>query len=120
MGRQDYHWQHEPILYGWKPGSAHRWYGGRKEATVWNFDKPLRNADHPTMKPIGIPARAIQNSTKPGDIILDLFGGSGSTLLAAEQTDRSCYMMELDPVYCDVIIKRYEQFTGEKANKINL
>ncbi|MFA5385937.1 MAG: site-specific DNA-methyltransferase [Eubacteriales bacterium] len=115
MGRQDYHWQHEPILYGWKPGSAHTWYGGRKEATVWNFDKPLRNAEHPTMKPVGITARAVQNSSRPGDIVLDLFAGSGTTMIAAEQIERAAYLMELDPVYCDVIINRFEQFTGQKA-----
>ncbi|MCM1567082.1 MAG: site-specific DNA-methyltransferase [Dehalobacter sp.] len=118
MGRQDYHWQHEPILYGWKPGSSHNWYSGRKESTVWNFDKPLRNAEHPTMKPVGIPAKAIQNSSKPGDIVLDLFGGSGSTLIAAEQTGRVSYLMEIDPIYCDVIILRWEQFTGCKAERL--
>lgn len=118
LGRQDYHWKHEPILYGWKPGASHRWNGDRKQSTVWEFDKPLRNADHPTMKPIGIPARAIQNSSKEGNIILDVFGGSGSTLLAAEQTDRICYTSELDPKYCDVIVKRYEEHTGQSAVRI--
>jgi DNA modification methylase len=115
MGRQDYHWQHEPILYGWKPGRAHQWMGDRKQSTVWQFDKPSRNADHPTMKPVGIPARAIKNSSKPGGIVADFFLGSGSTLIAAEQTGRICYGMELDPVYCDVIVKRWEQYTGQKA-----
>lgn len=117
MGRQDYHWQHEPILYGWKPGAAHRWFGDRKQSTVWNYDKPTRNAEHPTMKPIVLPARAINNSCPANGIVIDFFGGSGSTLLAAEQTRRTCFMMELDPKYCDVIVKRWEQFTGQKAVK---
>lgn len=107
LGRQDYHWQHEPILYGWKPGAAHVWNSDRKQTTIWPFDRPNRNADHPTMKPIAIPANAIQNSSKAGDIVLDLFGGSGSTLIAAEQTGRICYTSELDPIYADVIVARY-------------
>lgn len=167
MGRQDYHWKHEPILYGWKPGAAHKWYGGRKTATViddfasvvvqeqedgvlltiteglnaltikvpsyevaragddsdtsvWRIEKPLRNAEHPTMKPVSIPARAIRNSCKNNGIVLDLFGGSGSTLIAAEQFGRSCYTMELDPKYVDVIIDRWESFTGDKAVLLNV
>ena len=159
MGRQDYQWKHEPILYGWKPGASHTWFGGRKKTTVWEdvanvtvrkedghsiitftnginavsikvdnievlydgddagttlwrFEKPLKNKDHPTMKPIGIPARAINNSCILGGVVLDLFCGSGSTLIAAEQTGRKCYAMELDPVYCDVIVKRYINFKG--------
>ena len=166
MGRQDHHWQHEPILYGWKPGEAHRWYGGRNKTTVvkaedgvfinkikegfqltfnnghqkvvlnvpeyeikevlsdditttWHIDKPLRNGEHPTMKPIKICARAIENSSKDRDIVIDLFGGSGSTLIACEQTNRICYMSELDEKYCDVIVKRYEEYTGQKAELIN-
>ena len=115
MGRQDYHWQHEPILYGWKPGLKHRWEADRKQSTVWEIDKPQRNGDHPTMKPIALPAKAIQNSIKKGEIVLDVCGGSGSTLIAAEQTERICYTVELDPKYCDVIVKRYEELTGEKA-----
>ncbi|WP_434132744.1 site-specific DNA-methyltransferase [Sporomusa sphaeroides] len=162
LGRQDYQWQHEPILYGWKSGAPHRWYGGRKQgtvieeaapisvredengvlltfvvgiqtitirvpsyevlqagddslSTVWRFEKPLRNGEHPTMKPIGLCARAIQNSSRPGERVADFFGGSGSTLMAAEQTERVCYMMELDSVYCDVIVQRWEEFTGQKA-----
>lgn len=165
MGRQDHHWQHEPILYGWKPG-RHSWYGGRKQSTVikaedgvfvntkgdgfqitfnngiqkvvldvpeynvvaaysdevtttWQIEKPLRNGEHPTMKPIKLCARAINNSSRPSGIVLDLFGGSGSTLIACEQLNRICYMMELDPVYCDVIIKRWEEFTGQKAELIS-
>ncbi|WP_281998661.1 site-specific DNA-methyltransferase [Priestia flexa] len=119
IGRQDYHWKHEPILYGWKPGAAHQWAGDRKQSTVWEFDKPLRNADHPTMKPIGIPAKGIQNSIEVGQIVFDPFGGSGSTLLAAEQTNRICYTSELDPKYCDVIVRRYEEYTGNTAKRIS-
>jgi len=112
MGRQDYHWQHEPILYGWKPGAKHRWEADRKQSTVWEIAKPLKNADHPTMKPISLPAKAIQNSIKENEIVLDVCGGSGSTLMAAEQTGRICYTVELDPKYCDVIKKRYQEHTG--------
>lgn len=166
LGRQDYQWKHEPILYGWKPGAAHKWYGGRKETTVfedpvdlvidknkdhsiltfsngersvvvkvpkyeiihvgdesettvWRFEKPRKNAEHPTMKPISLCAKAIMNSSKPGDIVLDPFGGSGSTLIACEQTGRSCHMMEYDPVYADVIIRRWETFTGQKAVRLS-
>ncbi|MDF2572054.1 MAG: hypothetical protein K0R55_3658 [Sporomusa sp.] len=165
LGRQDYQWQHEPILYGWKPGAAHKFFGGRKQGTVieeaapivvrkddegallnftagiqtvtirvpsfevlqagddslstiWRFEKPLRNGEHPTMKPIGLCARAIQNSSQPGEIAIDFFGGSGSTLMAAEQTDRIAYLSEIDPIYCDVIIQRWEAFTGKKAVKV--
>ncbi|MFF0831007.1 site-specific DNA-methyltransferase [Brevibacillus sp. NPDC003359] len=117
LGRQDYHWRHEPILYGWKPGAAHNWYSDRKQDTVWEIDKPIRNGEHPTMKPIALVSRALQNSSKRGDIALDLFGGSGSTMAAAEQTDRTAYLMEIDPKYCDVIAKRWEQLTGEIAVK---
>ena len=115
VGRQDYHWRHEPILYGWKPGAAHKWYGGRKQDTVWEVDRPSRNAEHPTMKPIELVVRATRNSSKKDNIVLDTFGGSGSTLIACEQLNRVCYTMELDPVYVDVIIDRWEQFTGQKA-----
>ena len=163
IGRQDYQWQHEPILYGWKEGAAHKFYGGRKQGTVidndmpivlqdnqdgttsvsvmigteqvvlqgrdisvvsnvndrlmsiWRFEKPLRNGEHPTMKPIPLCARAIQNSSKPHDIVADFFGGSGSTLMAAEQVGRSCYTMEFDSIYTDVVIKRWEEYTGQKA-----
>ncbi|MDF2911217.1 MAG: methylase family protein [Sporolactobacillus laevolacticus] len=115
MGRQDYQWQHEPILYGWKPGAPHQWCGDRKQSTVWNYDKPQRNGEHPTMKPIPLVAQAIQNSSMKGEIVLDVCGGSGTTLIACEQTGGICYMSELDPKYCDVIKKRYEQLTGKKA-----
>jgi DNA modification methylase len=158
LGRSDYQWQHEPILYGWKAGGKHRWFGGRKQGTTINdnfpvvmsqdadgsmlinfasgnknlvlrvpaaevvntedastliyVDKPKRNGEHPTMKPIALCARCIKNSSQRDDTVLDLFGGSGSTLIACEQLHRSCYMMELDPVYCDVIIQRYIEFSG--------
>lgn len=164
LGRQDFQWQHEPILYGWKPGKKHRWYGGRKQgttigdnfpvvlsedadgstlihisagpdglknlvlrvptaevvnteaaSTILYVDKPKRNGEHPTMKPIALCARCIKNSSKIGDTVLDLFGGSGSTLIACEQLRRACFVMELDPVYCDVIVERWEQLTGSKA-----
>ena len=162
IGRQDYQWKHEPILYGWKPGAAHKWYGGRKTSTViednaqivfeenkdhvvihishglqqvaikvpsyeintclddalttvWRIEKPIRNDVHPTMKPVNLCARAIRNSSPRGGIVLDLFGGSGSTLIACEQLSRTSYMMELDPKYCDVIVQRWEDLTGQKA-----
>lgn len=115
MGRQDYQWRHEPILYGWKEGAGHYFVDNRKQSTVLEFDKPSRNAEHPTMKPIDLLVYLIKNSSKENDLILDLFGGSGSTLVAAEQIQRTCYMMELDPKYCDVIIRRWENLTGQKA-----
>lgn len=119
LGRQDYQWKHEPILYGWLSGEKHHFYGDRNETTVWDIDKPLRNAEHPTMKPIELVTKAIANSSLMGDIVLDLFGGSGSTLIACEQTGRICYTMELDPKYCDVIISRWEKLTGQIAQKQN-
>ena len=115
LGRQDYQWQHEPILYGWKEGAQHYFIDNRTQSTVLEFDKPLKNAEHPTMKPIDLLAYLIQNSSKEGELIIDFFGGSGSTLIAAEQTNRVCYMMEIDPKYCDVIVKRWEALTGQKA-----
>lgn len=163
LGRQDYHWQHEPILYGWKPGAKHVWWADRKQSTVirpddivsvepddggyiitlnvgcsairirvpayevvartedssvWLEDKPLRNDKHPTMKPVKLCARGIRNSTRAGEIVADSFGGSGSTLIAAEQLERTCYMMEKDPRYCDVIVERWEEWTGRSASRI--
>lgn len=150
LGRQDYHWKHEPCLYGWKDGAAHYFIDDRTQATVYedkgidlkklkkdeairllqdifsdkqsttviNEDKPLRNEEHPTMKPIKLIARLIKNSTRPGESVLDPFGGSGSTLIACEQLGRVCYMIEFDPRYCDVIIDRWEKLTGQKAVKI--
>lgn len=158
LGRQDYQWQHEPILYGWKPGAAHSWCGNRKQTTVlnpgeplsvrkekdgtytlsfmsgysvinvnvpdykvtgrsedgtvWLFDKPKASKEHPTMKPIALCGKAIQNSSERGQIVSDPFGGSGSTLMAAEQTGRVCYTMEMDPRYCDVIVDRFQKFGG--------
>lgn len=117
MGRQDYQWKHEPILYGWKAGAAHAWYSDRKQTTVLEWDKPSKNGEHPTMKPVGLVGYLIENSSKQGDLVQDLFGGSGTTLVAAEQLNRACFMMELDPHYCDVIINRWEALTGGKARK---
>ena len=165
LGRQDYQWQHEPILYGWKPDAGHNFYGGRRQSTVipslfpvtvtedvdgkklvtFNFgigqvvlkvpeyivvdtedaatvvhvEKPARNGEHPTMKPLALCAKFIANSSLEGQSVIDLFGGSGSTMMAAEQIGRKCYTMELDPRYCDVIIRRYEEMTGNKAVKVN-
>jgi len=107
MGRQDYHWKHEPILVGWKPTGAHKWYSDRKQTTVWEYDKPLRNDIHPTMKPVPLIIYPIQNSSQRGDIVVDLFGGSGSTLVACEETGRKARLMELDEKYADCIVKRY-------------
>ena len=115
MGRQDYQWKHEPCLYGWKDGASHLWASDRKQTTILNFDKPIRNDKHPTMKPIPLFDYQIKNNTKGGDVVLDLFGGSGTTIMACEQNERSAYVMEFDPKYVDVIIDRWEQFTGEKA-----
>lgn len=113
MGRQDYHWKHEPIIYGWREGASHKFYGPRNLTTVWDIDRPSRSEEHPTMKPIALIAKALHNSTKDGDYVLDPFGGSGSTLIACEQLNRTCYMMELDPKYCDVIRKRYWKYTHD-------
>lgn len=156
LGRSDYQWQHEPILYGWKPGAAHRWYGGRKQVTIRESqgsiftqnrdgsvtvsvggetiiikgdnlvatpvagtiircDKPKRSEDHPTMKPVELVSGMLRNSTKEGDIVLDLFGGSGSTLISCEMLGRAARLMELDPVFVDVIIRRWQEFTGKEA-----
>lgn len=119
LGRQDYQWKHEPCLYGWKDGASHNWYSDRCQTTVLEFNKPARNGEHPTMKPVELFAYQIKNSTKRGETVLDLFGGSGTTIIACEQTGRTGYCMELDPKYCDVIIKRYENLTGDTAVKIN-
>lgn len=115
LGRADYQRQYEPILYGWVKDKDHYWCGDRNQADVWEYNKPQVNDLHPTMKPIELVMRAILNSSKIGGIVLDGFGGSGSTLIAAEKTGRSCRMIELDPKYCDVIVKRWEEFTGSKA-----
>lgn len=120
LSRKDYHTKYEPIWYGWKAGSRLCPLKDRKQSDVWDFDRPTKSEEHPTMKPVGLVARAVQNSSKKDNVVLDLFGGSGTTLIACEQTDRSCYMMELDPKYVDVIIERWENLTGRKAVKVNV
>ncbi len=156
LSRSDYQWQHEPILYGWHPGAAHRWFGGRREVTIAELPgdafaldgegavtvrvgndmlrmqggelkvtamessllcvpKPSRNEDHPTVKPVELVARMLRNSTQPGDTVLDCFGGSGSTLIACEALERSARLVELEPRFCDVIVDRWQQFTGKTA-----
>lgn len=115
MGRQDYHWKHEPCLYGWKEGASHLWASDRKQTTVLDFDRPNRNGEHPTMKPVTLFDYQIKNNTKGSDIVLDSFGGSGTTLIACEQNKRIARIMELDPHYCDVIIQRWENLTGKQA-----
>lgn len=118
MRRLDYDYQHEPIMYTW--GKSHKFYGsGEIKTTIWPFDKPRKCDLHPTMKPVGLVAEAIKNSSKPGDIVTDIFGGSGTTIIACEQLGREARVMELDPHYCDVIIKRWEDFTGKKAERVS-
>jgi len=117
LGRTDYNYKHEPLLYGWKEG-GHKFYGPPGSVSVWDIDKPHKSKLHPTMKPTELCRQAIQNSTLINENVLDLFGGSGSTLIACEQLNRNCYMMELNPHYCDVIIKRWEDYTGLKAELI--
>ena len=112
LGRSPYQWQHEPVLFGWKKKGKHQWYTGRKESTIWEFDKPKKNGDHPTMKPIPLLAYPIMNSSMSNTLVLDPFGGSGSTLIACEQTDHSCFTIELDEKFCDVIVKRYIEQVG--------
>ena len=119
LGRQDYQWKHEPCLYGWKEGASHKFFNDRKQTTCIEFPRPKRSEEHPTMKPVPLFAYLMANSTEQGDLVLDSFGGSGTTLIAAEQLGRRCYMMELDPHYCDVIIARWEKLTGRTAIKIN-
>lgn len=116
LGRSPYQWQHEPILFGWKKKGKHAWYSDRKQSTIWEFDKPRKNSDHPTMKPVPLVAYPILNSSLTGCIVLDPFGGSGSTLIACEQTDRICYTVELDEKFCDVIVKRYIEQIGDDSN----
>lgn len=119
LGRSPYQWQHEPILFGWKKEGKHLWYSGRKETTIWEYDKPKRNTDHPTMKPIPLLSYPIMNSSTSNAIVLDPFGGSGSTLMACEQTNRICYTIELDEKFADVIIKRYIELTG-KSDEVSV
>ncbi|UWG97421.1 site-specific DNA-methyltransferase [Dehalobacter sp. DCM] len=112
LGRSPYQWQHEPVLFGWKKKGKHMWYSDRKQSTIWEYDKPRKNGDHPTMKPVGLLSYPIINSSMSGCIVLDPFGGSGSTLMACEQTDRVCHTIELDEKFCDVIVKRYIEQVG--------
>ncbi|WP_400194057.1 DNA modification methylase [Hymenobacter sp. B81] len=120
MGRQDFHWQHEPILYGWKEGAAHPWYSDRKQTTVLQFDRPSRNADHPTMKPIDILVYLLECSSLEDDVVADFFGGSGSTLIACEQVQRSCRSVELDPAYVDVHVRRYIKFMRDNQRRFTI
>lgn len=116
LGRQDYQWKHEPCLYGWKDGASHLWASDRKQTTVLNFDRPTKSTLHPTMKPILLFDYQIKNNTKGKDKVLDLFAGSGTTIMACEQNGREAYCMEYDPKYVDVIIKRYVDFKGTDEN----
>ena len=120
MGRQDYHWKHEPCLYGWKEGASHLWASDRRQTTVLEFDRPSVSKEHPTMKPVGLFDYLIKNNTKKDDVVLDLFAGSGTTIIACEQNGRVAYSMELDPRYVDVIIARWEKLTGEQAERIEI
>jgi DNA modification methylase len=106
FGRSDYHWKHEPCIYGWLDGASHKWYGDRKQTTVWDIERPSRSDEHPTMKPIALCCKPLENSSAVGHIVLDVFLGSGSTMVASHQLKRKCYGLELDPKYCDVIVKR--------------
>lgn len=117
MGRQDYHWQHESCLYGWKGGAAHGWFTDRKQTTLLNFERPTESKEHPTMKPVALFAYLISNSTPPGSLVLDNFAGSGTTVLSCEQLGRKAHAIELDERYCDVIIQRWEELTGGSAQK---
>lgn len=119
LGRSPYQWQHEPVLFGWKKKGKHMWYSDRKQSTIWEYDKPRKNGDHPTMKPVALIAYPVINSSMSGCIVLDPFGGSGSTLMACEQTDRVCHTIELDEKFCDVIVKRYIEQIGTD-DKISL
>ena len=115
MGRQDYHWRHEPCLYGWKDGAGHLWASDRKQTTILEFDRPSRNGEHPTMKPVALFEYQMLNNTKGGDVVLDSFGGSGTTLIAAEKSGRQARLIELDPKYVDVIVRRWQDYTGKEA-----
>jgi len=119
FGRSDYHWKHEPCIYGWLDGASHKWHGDRKQTTVWDIDRPSRSQEHPTMKPIPLCCKPLENSSKQGDIVLDVFLGSGSTMVAAHQLKRKCYGMELDPKYCQVIIDRMKKLDPSLEIKRN-
>ena len=116
LGRSDYQWQHEPVLYGFLKNGKHPWYSDRKQTTIWNYDKPKRNKNHPTSKPLDLLGYPISNSSQENAIVIDTFGGSGSTMMACEQTDRICCMMELDEKYASVILRRYVEDTGDSEN----
>jgi site-specific DNA-methyltransferase (adenine-specific) len=118
LGHSEYHYQHEPILFGWIPGDRHR-NSDRTRTTLWHYDRPKANREHPTMKPIALWAQAVNDGSRHGEIIYDPFIGSGTTLIAAEQLGRRCYGMEISPQYCDVIVHRWEQFTGQTAKRVN-
>lgn len=118
LGRQDYQWKHEPCLYGWKDGAGHVWNSDRKQTTVFEVARPQRSTLHPTMKPVELFQKQMENSTRPGDIVLDLFGGSGTTIIAAEQSNRVAYVMEYDPRFVDVIVDRWELLTGGRAVRL--
>jgi site-specific DNA-methyltransferase (adenine-specific) len=118
MGRADYQWAHEVALYGWKEGAAHQWLGDRCQTTVLEFDRPSRSKEHPTMKPVALFAYQMSNSSRRGQVVLDLFAGSGTTLIAAEQTGRTAHVLELDPRCADVIVQRWERFTGKQAERM--
>lgn len=120
MGRNDYQWQHEPILYGWKEGKAHNWYSDRKQTTILEYDKPSKSEEHPTMKPVSIVEYLMKNSSQENDIVLDAFLGSGTTLIAAEKLGRRCFGMELSPAYCDVIVKRFIKFMQENGREFEM
>ena len=117
MGRADYHWQHESILYGWKDGASHRWNGSRSESTILEFDRPRRSEDHPTMKAVDLVAYLLGNSSVDGDVIVDTFAGSGSTLIACHREGRIARLAEIDPIYVDVIVRRWQAYTGEVAKR---
>ena len=116
LGRSDYQWQHEPVLYGFLKNGKHPWYSDRKQTTIWNYDRPKRNKNHPTSKPLDLLGYPICNSSQENAIVIDTFGGSGSTLMACEQTNRICHMMELDEKYASVILRRYAEDTGDSEN----
>ena len=119
MTRQDYQWKHEPCLYGWRKGASHHWYSDRKQPTVLEFDRPSVSVEHPTMKPVAMISYQMSNSSREGDVVVDTFIGSGTTMICAEQLGRTCYGMELDASYCDVVVQRWETLTGKKATLSN-
>ena len=119
MGRQDYHWRHESVLYGWRDGAAHTFHGGRTQDTVWEIDRPRRSESHPTMKPVELVARALRNSCSASDLVYEPFAGSGTTIIAAEQTGRRCFALELEPRYAQVAIERWQAYTGQTAVKLD-